>query len=184
MAYCSPVTNPDSSGLACRNASCGDTGVEGGASCTDQARQEEPGCGPFGLTPYELLSAALDDPLSSRLLAPARRPDTEMLAWSAVHVLAMLLTEGPLRHLDRAHATAVCEQLLDHVEVLFPRPNPLGTDLRVWAAGDGNQARTVSLGAARTHEHVLGLRISRPRAARGVPWVSAVMARIWHGGGM
>ena len=72
--------------------------------------------GPAGRTPFQLLSDALDGLVEVGLLAPRRRPDAELLAWSSVHGLAMLLIEGPLRHLDDAHAQQVCDQLLDHIE--------------------------------------------------------------------
>lgn len=74
------------------------------------------GQGGSGLTPFQLLSQALDGLVDAGLLAPARRPDAELLAWSGVHGLSMLLIDGPLRHLDRPHAEQVGEQLLDHIE--------------------------------------------------------------------
>ena len=83
----------------------------------DELTPEAPGAGPSGLTPYELLSQALDGLVEAGLLAPLRRPDAELLAWSSVHGLSMLLIDGPLRHLDKTHASAVAAQLLDHIEV-------------------------------------------------------------------
>ena len=72
--------------------------------------------GPSGRTPFQLLSDALDGLVEVGLLSPRRRPDAELLAWSLVHGLAMLLIEGPLQQLDEAHTRQVCDQLLDHVE--------------------------------------------------------------------
>ena len=72
--------------------------------------------GPFGRTPFQLLSDALDGLVEVGLLSPRRRPDAELLAWSSVHGLAMLLIEGPLQQLDEAHTRQVCDQLLDHIE--------------------------------------------------------------------
>jgi AcrR family transcriptional regulator len=72
--------------------------------------------GPSGRTPFQLLADALDGLLGVGLLPPSRRPDAELLAWSSVHGLAMLLIDGPLQHLDDTHAGQVCSQLLDHVE--------------------------------------------------------------------
>lgn len=72
--------------------------------------------GSGGLGPLELLSAALDELVLVGLLPADRRPDAEVLAWSAVHGLAMLLIEGPLRGLDDAHVEALSGNLLDHVE--------------------------------------------------------------------
>jgi ABC-type lipoprotein export system ATPase subunit len=50
------------------------------------------------------------------VLPKERRPGAEFLAWSAVHGLAMLLIDGPLRALDRKKAHAIVERLLDMVE--------------------------------------------------------------------
>jgi AcrR family transcriptional regulator len=72
--------------------------------------------GPSGRTPFQLLSDALDGLVEVGLLSPRRRPDAELLAWSSVHGLAMLLIEGPLQQLDEAHTRQVCDQLLDHIE--------------------------------------------------------------------
>ncbi len=69
-----------------------------------------------GLTPFELLAAALDGLVEVGLLSPQRRPDAELMAWSAVHGLAMLLIDGPLRRLDPVHARQVGDKLLDHIE--------------------------------------------------------------------
>jgi hypothetical protein len=58
--------------------------------------------GEGGLTPFQLLGSALDGLVEVGLLPPERRPGAEFLACSAVHGLAMLLIEGPLRGLDEA----------------------------------------------------------------------------------
>ena len=72
--------------------------------------------GPSGRTPFQLLSDALDGLVVVGLLPPERRPDAELLAWSSVHGLAVLLIEGPLQHVDEAHAQQVSGKLLDHIE--------------------------------------------------------------------
>lgn len=56
--------------------------------------------GPGGRTPFQLLGIALDELVETGLMPPERRPGAELLAWSAVHGLAMLVIEGPLRDLD------------------------------------------------------------------------------------
>ncbi|GAB3404715.1 TetR/AcrR family transcriptional regulator [Schumannella luteola] len=56
--------------------------------------------GPRGRTPFELLGIALDDLVAAGELPAERRPGAELLAWSAVHGLAMLALEGPLHDLD------------------------------------------------------------------------------------
>jgi AcrR family transcriptional regulator len=72
--------------------------------------------GEGGLTPFQLLAAALDGLVEAGVLPPERRPGAEFLAWSAVHGLAMLLIDGPLRGLDRAQAQDAERRLLDTVE--------------------------------------------------------------------
>jgi AcrR family transcriptional regulator len=72
--------------------------------------------GPSGLTPFQLLAAALDDLVTADVLPPERRPDAEFLAWSAVHGLAVLFIDGPLRGQDHTQTSALGERLLDMVE--------------------------------------------------------------------
>jgi AcrR family transcriptional regulator len=74
------------------------------------------GEGPSGLGPFELLGAQLDALVVAGALPAERRPHAGVAAWSAVHGLAMLLLDGPLRELtedDRALARA---GLLDTIE--------------------------------------------------------------------
>ncbi len=72
--------------------------------------------GNSGLTPFQLLAAALDALAAAGVLPPERRPGAEFLAWSAVHGLAMLLIDGPLRALDESRSQAIGQRLLDMVE--------------------------------------------------------------------
>jgi AcrR family transcriptional regulator len=72
--------------------------------------------GNSGLDPFQLLGAALDGMVETGVLPRARRQGAEYLAWSAVHGLAMLIIEGPLRRLASAQAHAIGEHLLDMVE--------------------------------------------------------------------
>jgi len=72
--------------------------------------------GNTGLTPFQLLSARLDELVAVGALPPERRPGAEVMAWSAVHGLAMLTIEGPLRSLDAEQARAVAQRVLDMVE--------------------------------------------------------------------
>ena len=72
--------------------------------------------GEGGLTPFQLLAAALDGLVEAGVLPRERRPGAEFLAWSAVHGLAMLLIDGPLRSLDPAQASDVGRRLLDMVD--------------------------------------------------------------------
>ncbi|WP_207956947.1 TetR/AcrR family transcriptional regulator [Rubrobacter tropicus] len=72
--------------------------------------------GEGGLTPFQLLGAALDELVEAGVLPPGRRTGAEFLAWSAVHGLAMLLIDGPLRGLDEATAHNAGQRLIDMVE--------------------------------------------------------------------
>lgn len=49
--------------------------------------------------PYGLLESCIDDLVEVGALPAARRADAAPAAWAAVHGLAVLLTEGPLRRL-------------------------------------------------------------------------------------
>lgn len=72
--------------------------------------------GSRGLTPFQILSAALDDLVDAGELPSARRHAAEFFAWSAVHGLAILLIDGPLRGLDHAEAEVLGQRLIDMVE--------------------------------------------------------------------
>ncbi|MBY8846765.1 TetR/AcrR family transcriptional regulator [Streptomyces sp. SP2-10] len=77
---------------------------------------DDTAAGPGGKTPFELLGAALDDLVEAGLLPEDRRPGAEFLAWSAVHGLAMLLIDGPLRGLHAAQAHDAGRHLIDMIE--------------------------------------------------------------------
>ncbi|MDM0045230.1 TetR/AcrR family transcriptional regulator [Variovorax dokdonensis] len=72
--------------------------------------------GDSGLNPFQLLGAAIDRMQEAGLMPPERRPGAEFLAWSAVHGLALLVIDGPLRNLPAARIDALGERLLDMVE--------------------------------------------------------------------
>ena len=69
-----------------------------------------------GLNPFEQLGAALDALVAAGALPATRRPGAEHVAWSAVHGLAMLVLDGPLRRLKRAQLDALGQRVLDMVE--------------------------------------------------------------------
>lgn len=72
--------------------------------------------GRTGGTPFQLLGAALDDLVSTGLLLPDRRPQAEFLAWGAVHGLATLLIDGPLRALDDRQADELSTRIVRMVD--------------------------------------------------------------------
>jgi hypothetical protein len=72
--------------------------------------------GDSGLNPFQLLSAALNRMVDAKLLPAERRPGAEYLAWSAVHGLALLFTDGLMRNAAPAYRDAIGQLLLDMAE--------------------------------------------------------------------
>jgi AcrR family transcriptional regulator len=72
--------------------------------------------GASGLTPSQLLGSVLDELVETGVLPADRRPIAGLLAWSAVHGLGVLLTEGALRGLDEAQVQEIVRRLLDMVD--------------------------------------------------------------------
>lgn len=70
----------------------------------------------MGLNPFELLGAALDAMVATGVLPAERRPHAEYLAWSAVHGMALLIIDGPLRGTPATARRALGERLLQMVE--------------------------------------------------------------------
>jgi AcrR family transcriptional regulator len=64
---------------------------------------------------FDLLSSALDDLLATGRMPPARRPGAEIAAWSAVHGLAVLVTDGPLSWLKGPTLDTAIEALLHSI---------------------------------------------------------------------
>ncbi|MFI0716525.1 TetR/AcrR family transcriptional regulator [Streptomyces inhibens] len=72
--------------------------------------------GAGGKTPFELLGATLDGLVEAGLLPEDRRPGAEFLAWSAVHGLAALLVDGPLRGLHPTQAHDAGQHVIEMIE--------------------------------------------------------------------
>jgi len=72
--------------------------------------------GSMGLTPFQLLSLALDRMKDSGMLKAKAREGAEYLAWSAVHGLALLVLEGPLHEMPPQIVLALGERLVAMVE--------------------------------------------------------------------
>ena len=64
---------------------------------------------------YRILTEALDDLVGCGILHPERRPLAEAAAWAAVHGLAMLILDGPLRGLPPQEREAAIGRTLDLV---------------------------------------------------------------------
>ncbi|MFC5728260.1 MULTISPECIES: TetR/AcrR family transcriptional regulator [Nocardioides] len=65
-----------------------------------------------GRAPYALLGEMLDQLVEVGYLAPEDRPGAEAGPWAAVHGLAMLLIDGPLRGITRAEQEAAVDRTL------------------------------------------------------------------------
>ena len=70
----------------------------------------------LGPHPFQLLSSALDQMEAANVLPAARRAGAEYLAWSAVHGLAMLVIDGPLRAMNDQQIDTLIPRLLEMVE--------------------------------------------------------------------
>lgn len=80
----------------------------------DQLRPLAPGegCGDSGRSPYQLLSDRLDELVASGAVPASRRRQAETGPWAAVHGLATLLIDGPLRGLPAAQRETAVETVL------------------------------------------------------------------------
>jgi AcrR family transcriptional regulator len=72
--------------------------------------------GDSGLNPFQLLGSALDQLTAAGVLPLERRFGAEYLAWSAVHGLALLIIDGPLRGRPPEQTGAIALRLLAMVE--------------------------------------------------------------------
>ncbi len=73
--------------------------------------------GPSGRTPFQLLDRSRSTRWSPPGSCPPNAdPARSCCAWSAVHGLAMLVLEGPLRDLDEATLLRAGQQLIDMVD--------------------------------------------------------------------
>ena len=71
---------------------------------------------PDDAAPYVLLGQVLDELVEAGALSPAGRMGADVVCWSAVHGLSVLLLDGPLRSLSAADREAVLEKLLATIE--------------------------------------------------------------------
>ncbi|CAM5217784.1 hypothetical protein CDEF62S_02927 [Castellaniella defragrans] len=76
----------------------------------------EPAHGASGLDPFQLLGQALDGMVAAGLMRPEHRPGAEWMAWSAVHGMAFLVLNGPLRNQGEAECQALAQRLVAMVE--------------------------------------------------------------------
>lgn len=72
--------------------------------------------GTGGMDPFELLGHALDQMAEADLISPTQRRGAEWIAWSAVHGMAMLMLDGPLRGIDDETCAALAERLVRTID--------------------------------------------------------------------
>lgn len=67
--------------------------------------------------PFQILVRCIDDVVTAGVLSPAKRDGLDEAAWAAVHGLATLFLDGPMRGLEPARQRLITERLLDVIEV-------------------------------------------------------------------
>jgi AcrR family transcriptional regulator len=67
-------------------------------------------------TPLDIVTGVLDEFVAAGEMPPQRRPGAEIVAWSAVHGFAQLVTDGPLAALDPARRQEALALVLDRIE--------------------------------------------------------------------
>jgi AcrR family transcriptional regulator len=71
---------------------------------------------PDEAAPYLLLGQVLDELVDSGALSPEARPGADVVCWSAVHGLSVLLLDGPLRELSAEERAGCVEKVIATVE--------------------------------------------------------------------
>jgi AcrR family transcriptional regulator len=90
----------------------------------DLSRSASPdAAGTCGRTPFQLLSDQLDRMLEVGVLPAVERAGAELLAWSAVHGMAMLALDGPLRDLPPQAVEAMAPRLVRMVDLGLGLPD-------------------------------------------------------------
>jgi AcrR family transcriptional regulator len=92
-----------------------ETGLFRTAFChsTDPVTGEPPQVQAMSSRPFQLLSEVIEDLSGMGVLPPQRRPFAELMAWSTVHGLAVLIIDGPLSQLPEEELTALLARSLD-----------------------------------------------------------------------
>jgi AcrR family transcriptional regulator len=66
--------------------------------------------------PYQLLGSVLDEMVAAGAMPAVRRPNSEIVAWAAVHGLSMLMLDGPLASLPPDELQLAIERVCDVIE--------------------------------------------------------------------
>ena len=86
------------------------------AKHSSQALPKPTSPGEPALDPFELLKQQVDELVESACLAPQARLHAELVAWSAMHGLSMLLIDGEPKRLPERQRIEVLDRLLSTVE--------------------------------------------------------------------
>ena len=86
------------------------------ATGSPPAQVGDPAAAAEASEPYALLSRALDELVAVGAISPARRPHSEIVAWSAVHGLATLLIDGPLAGLPQEEIDRSLDRLCEVID--------------------------------------------------------------------
>ena len=68
------------------------------------------------MDPYRLLGMVLDEMVAARGIPAARRPFSDIVAWSAVHGLSTLVIDGPLAGLPAEAVDLAIDRLCDVID--------------------------------------------------------------------
>ena len=112
-AFASGPYDVNRSGLGLKPGADAPSAAGAAAPVADATRPPEAG----RANPFLMLRSALDAMRDVGVLTPAQRAGADFLAWSAVHGMAFLLIEGPLRHTSQPERDALAERLLTMVDV-------------------------------------------------------------------
>lgn len=82
-------------------------------TCFTGRLREAEGSGMGDPAPYALLGEMLDELVEVGYLAPEDRPGAEAGPWAAVHGLAMLFVDGPLKDMTEAEREAALDRTLE-----------------------------------------------------------------------
>ena len=86
------------------------------AKHSSQALPKPKRSGEPALDPFELLKQQVDELVQSARLGPEARLHAELVAWSAMHGLSMLLIDGEPKGLPEQQRNEVLDRLLSTVE--------------------------------------------------------------------
>jgi AcrR family transcriptional regulator len=119
FALSSGRAGPGAEGAGGAECGPGETGGPPGAPDPEGETAPPPGAPDLGADPpgpFAILNRQLDELAATGTISPRRREGGELVAWSAVHGLSLLLLDGPLRDLDGDGRQAAITRVMEGVE--------------------------------------------------------------------